>query len=136
MSNKISLQSQLKQFEETGAFPDSEGKSDFYGFWDWFCADSSLERRSRSLVAKLKKFLKVNPTLDTTKYYVFFKNNCPMSGATYDDFRICDIETGDVRYTVIPKCSHSGMAEIWGRLSDGSFGCLGKKDTYKELVNC
>ena len=51
--------------------------------------------------------------LDST--YVFFKNNCPMDGPLYDDFRICDIESGNVLYTVTPKCGHSGMAELWGK---------------------
>ena len=38
-----------------------------------------------------------------------------MRGPLYDDFRIVDIETGNVIYTVIPKCGHSGLAELWGR---------------------
>jgi hypothetical protein len=38
-----------------------------------------------------------------------------MVGSLYDDFRICDIETGDVIWTVVPKCSHSGLAEVWGK---------------------
>ena len=133
MSKTISLRAQLAQFETTGRFPDSEGDSVFFGFYDWFCADSSLERRSKSLVAKLKKFLKMNPTLSLDEHYVFFKNNCPMVGPTYDDFRIVDRKTGNVRYTVVPKCSHSGQAEIWGHGPEG-FGCLAKKPTYKELV--
>ena len=52
---------------------------------------------------------------DTDKVYVFFKNNCTGRGTKYDDFRIVDRETGDVIYTVIPKCGHSGKAEVWGR---------------------
>jgi hypothetical protein len=41
-----------------------------------------------------------------------------MNGPLYDDFRICDIETGDVIWTVTPKCGHSGKAEIWGTVNN------------------
>ena len=54
--------------------------------------------------------------LDST--YVFFKNNCPFDGPLYDDFRICDIESGNVLYTVTPKSGHTGKAELWGREND------------------
>lgn len=133
MSKQLSLRAQLAQFETTGRFPSSDGADHFFGFYDWFCKDSSLERKSKSLVSKLKRFLKVNPTLDLDKHYVFFKNNCPFNGPLYDDFRIIDSETGQVRYTVVPKCGHSGKAEIWGYGPSG-FECLGSKETYKELV--
>ena len=61
-----------------------------------------------------KRFVKsVDVDLDST--YVFFKNNCPLGGPLYDDFRICDVESGNVLYTVTPKCGHTGEAELWGR---------------------
>jgi hypothetical protein len=66
---------------------------------------------------KVRKFIaKMN--IDIDKTYVFFKNNCPGYGSLYDDFRICDIESGDVIYTVAPSLGYpkrKGEAEIWGR---------------------
>jgi len=113
---KTNLKSQLESFEK-GIFLDSDGKKSWcFTFYDWFCKDSSLERKSKSLFAKVKKFLKANPQIDTEKVYVFFKNNCPGSGNLYDDFRICNDDS--VIYTVIPKCGHSGKAEIWGKDND------------------
>jgi len=47
--------------------------------------------------------------------YVFFKNNCPMSGPLYDSFSICDCKSGDVLYWVTGKSGHSGQAEIFSR---------------------
>ena len=113
---KTNLKAQLEAFDK-GIFLESDGKESWcFTFYDWFCKDTSLERKSRSLFAKVKKFLKANPQIDTEKVYVFFKNNCPGSGNLYDDFRICNDD--GVIYTVTPKCGHSGKAEIWGKEND------------------
>jgi hypothetical protein len=111
---KVTLRQQLEAFDK-GIFMDSDGdESDCYNFYDWFCKDESLKGKSKRLFGMVKRWVKKRNT-DTDKVYVFFKNNCPMRGPLYDDFRICNIETGDVIYTVIPKCGHSGLTEVWGR---------------------
>jgi len=128
---KTNLKIQLEAFEK-GIFLDSDGKESWcFTFYDWFCKDSSLERKARSLFAKVKKFLKANPQIDTTKVYVFFKNNCPMSGPLYDDFRICTEES--VMYTVTPKSGHSGKGEIWGN-ENGFKEPLKIADTFSGLL--
>ena len=69
------------------------------GWYDWFCKDTSLYNKLKKMgptICKIKDGGKVN--LDKT--YVFFKNNCPMTGPLYDQFKICDIETGDVIYCI------------------------------------
>ena len=55
--------------------------------------------------------------------YVFFKNNCPYVGALYDQFSICDIESGDVLFCCqhLEKGSHGcdkAHWEIYGREND------------------
>jgi hypothetical protein len=118
---KVNLAEQLNAFA-SGRIIDSEGsENDCFNFYDWFCKDSSLERKANTLFPKVKRFLKEYPEIDILSTYVFFKNNCPMLGPTYDDFRICDIESGNVLYTVTPsRVLKNGknqirMAEIWGR---------------------
>ncbi len=112
---KTTLKKQLEAFEK-GIYLDSYGNEDSgcYNFYDWFCKDYALKAKADKLFKQVKRWVKFRNT-DTEKVYVFFKNNCPMSGPLYDDFRICDIETGDVIWTVTPKCGHSGEAEVWGR---------------------
>ena len=112
---KTTLKKQLEAFEK-GIYLDSYGNEDSgcYNFYDWFCNDYALKAKANKLFKQVKRWVKARNT-DTEKVYVFFKNNCPMSGPLYDDFRICDIETGDVIWTVTPKCGHSGEAEVWGR---------------------
>ena len=114
---KTTLTQQLAAFEQ-GKFINSEGNESWcYNFYDWFCSDKALKAKSEKLFKMVKRWVKQRNT-DTDKVYVFFKNNCPMNGPLYDDFRICDIETGDVLWTVIPKCGHSGLAEVWGKQND------------------
>lgn len=117
MQNQITLRQQLEAFEN-GKYLDSNGEENrCFNFYDWFCKDTSLERKAKRLFSMVKRWVKERNT-DTDKVYVFFKNNCPMKGPLYDDFRICDLETGDVIFTVVPKCGHSGKAEVWGRQND------------------
>jgi hypothetical protein len=84
------------------------------GWYDWFCRDTSLAAKTEKLGRKVLQLMK-STKIDSEKNYVFFKNNCPMRGGLYDDFRVCDMETGDVIFTIVPRCTHSGKAEVWGR---------------------
>ena len=115
---KVTLKKQLEAFEK-GIYLDSYGNEDSecYNFYDWFCKDTSLKAKADKLFKQVKRWVKFRNT-DTEKVYVFFKNNCPVFGPLYDDFRICDMETGDVIWTVTPKCGHSGKAEVWGHQND------------------
>jgi hypothetical protein len=90
------------------------------GWYDWFCRDTSLAAKTQKLGKKVLQLMK-SQKINTETNYVFFKNNCPMYGSLYDDFRICDMETGDVIYTVTPSCGHNrnkGQAQVWGREND------------------
>lgn len=100
-----------------GSFDSSDVKTQIdAGWYDWFCRDTSLPAKTQKLGKKVIQLMK-SDKIDTENSYVFFKNNCPMSGSLYDDFRICDMETGSVIYTIIPSCGHNsskGQAQIWG----------------------
>ena len=93
-------------------FDEAFNEKNCYGFYDWFCKDSSLKNKAKVLFAKLKSVVR-SGKFDPTKTYVFFRNNCPCSGKLYDDFRICDLATGHVLYTVSPS-NGRGKAEVWG----------------------
>jgi hypothetical protein len=136
MENKTTLREQLESFKN-GQIMESDGSinTGCYNFYDWFCKDSSLENKAMRLFKKVIKFVKHNPSIDLDKHYVFFKNNCPMRGPLYDDFRICDIESGNVVWCVTPKSGHTGKAEAYWRekgfdtpfLSADNFSGLFKK---------
>ena len=90
--DQINLKAQLA-FEQT---PENV-KSLWY---DWFCSTESLFNRGKRLWSAAKGIAN-SPKFKADETYVFFKNNCPAADfPTYDDFRICDIKSGDVLYTV------------------------------------
>ena len=116
MTVKVSLREQLEAFK-AGNIMDSDGTITFcFNFYDWFCRESSLENKANKLFPRVQTFVK-NFEVDLDATYCIFKNNCPVGGPLYDDFRICDRETGNVIWTVTPKCGHSGKAEVWGAVN-------------------
>jgi hypothetical protein len=115
---------------QTGSF-DVEGSFDSGVWYDWFCADKSLVNRGKSLATKFKAIAN-SAKFNNEDCYIFFKNNCPMSGPLYDSFTICDIHSGDVLYWVTPKSGHTGLAEVYGRDGSGQFGAV-IKGTWKDV---
>ena len=101
MEKQATLRQQLAAFKN-GQIMDSNGQVDSVcnNFFDWFCKDTSLRNKAIRLYRNVRTFVKNTPSLDLDKHYVFFKNNCLLGGSLYDDFRICDIESGDVIYNV------------------------------------
>lgn len=102
-------------------------------WYDWWCRETSLANKGNHLMQKLRAIAD-SKKFDNDKTYVFFKNNCPAIGTLYDDFRICDIETGDVIYTVVPASGHKcrkGKAEVWGKENDFNGPIL--TGTWKEV---
>ena len=114
------------------------------GWYDWFCADESLMKKTKALGRRLKRLLG-GKKINLDDHYVFFKNNCPVNGRLYDDFRICDKESGDVIYTITPKTGHAmkqrryeageldGLSELWGKENDFKEPIIAGK--WQDIVN-
>jgi hypothetical protein len=133
MEKQATLRQQLEAFSN-GQIMESDGRIDSgcYNFYDWFCKDTSLENKAKRLFGNLKTFVKRNPQIDLDKHYVFFKNNCTGGGRLYDDFRICDIESGDVIWNVTPRSGHSGLAEVYC-LANGFKEPIKSAETFRGL---
>ena len=104
------------------------------GWYDWFCADTSLRNKTKNLGKKLIRIAE-SKKFDNETAYVFFKNNCPMNGKLYDDFRICDIKTGKLLFTIIPRSGHvrhNGQGHVWGHENDFDGPII--TGTWKEIV--
>lgn len=130
MGKEMNIATYLGRFE-CGHFdnPDFSTQCEA-GWYDWFCSDKALARKTKKLTAKLKAIVK-SEKIDPLTSYVFFKNNCPVNGPLYDDFRICSIEEEHVIYTITPKCGHSGLAEVWGR--ENNFECALVEGTWDDV---
>lgn len=107
------LRDQLKAFADNKNDP-FLGDSSFF-FYDWFCQDKSLKRKALGLLPKVRKFVELMG-IDLDAHYVWFKNNCPLSGNLYDDFRISSVASGDNKWVVIPSSGYKkdhGVANVY-----------------------
>lgn len=85
------------------------------GWYDWFCKTSSLRNKTYRM-GRIIKQIKKGGKVDLENWYVWFKNNCPMNGPLYDDFRFARLENGDVMFTIqINCCWNKHRYTVWGR---------------------
>lgn len=85
------------------------------GWYDWFCKAESLRNKTYK-IGRIIKQVKGCGKVDLDNWYVWFKNNCPMSGPLYDDFRFADRINGDIRFTIqIDCCWNKRKYSVYGR---------------------
>lgn len=102
------------------------------GWYDWFCKTGSLAGKLKKLAPKVKQLAK-SSDIDVNNWYVWFKNNCPMTGRLYDDFRFAEIETGDVVYTIAFVNNDKASVELWGKRNDFTEPLI--SGTWKDIKN-
>ena len=138
MKKRINVLAWIDRFNN-GDFDKEDVKTQIEaGWYDWFCKDSSLLRKTQRMgriIAKLNQGGKV----DLANCYVWFKNNCPLNGPLYDDFRFADLETGEVQFTIqLDCCWNNHKYVVWGRREKGKeFNHdkpLFETDSVKELI--
>ena len=139
MKEKMNVSRWIDEFNE-GNFADADVKVQILaGWYDWFCKDSSLVNKTKKMGNIIKK-VKDGGKVNMADWYIWFKNNCPLNGPLYDDFRFADIETGEVQFTIqIDCCWNLRKFVVWGRKEPGapfdSEKPLFESDSAKELVN-
>lgn len=106
------------------------------GWYDWFCKDSALANKTKKLGAKVCKIAN-SKRFNKETSYVFFKNNCPCVGALYDQFSICDIESGDVLFCCqhLEKGSHGCDKAHWEVFGEGEFHTPLVSGTWNDVKN-
>lgn len=129
---RISLKEWIKKFvDEEFDYPSRENQIRA-GWYDWFCRDTSLRNKTYKMGNIIQKITNENLL---NNCYIFFKNNCPMVGPLYDDFRICDLKTGDVIYTVVIDDKRNNFKYIVYGIENDFKKPLFETNKSKELVN-
>ncbi len=134
MSNEITLRTWIVHFNN-GDFESKDVATQIEaGWYDWFCKDSSLANKTK-LMGNIIKHFKDGGKINLDQHYVWFKNNCPLYGPLYDDFRIAEIETNDSVFTVqINNSREEARHTIYGKVNDFAKP-LFETDSVKELVS-
>jgi len=104
------------------------------GWYDWFCQDKSLSKKTDDLARKLNRIAD-SPLINQDTMYVWFKNNCPLVGNLYDDFRIADLETGIPLFVIVPRSGFEkdgGKAQAFRISYDKPWGNPGSVETLVE----
>ena len=139
MMDRLRLFRWIDEFME-GNFDADDVKTQIKaGWYDWFCKDSSLANKTKKM-GNIIKQVKRGGKVDVENWYVWFKNNCPLNGPLYDDFRFADLETGDVQMTIqLDCCWNNHRYSVWGRRHPSADFELDRPlfetDSVKELVN-
>lgn len=134
MDERISLKEWIENFNN-GEYEAKDFKTQCNaGWYDWFCKDESLANKTKKMGKIIKK---INNEYLLNNCYVFFKNNCPVVGPLYDDFRFCKlVDDGDSRvlYTIsINDKRNNYTYTVYGRENDFETA-LFETNYSKELV--
>ena len=137
MQERLRLFRWIDEFME-GNFDDADVRTQILaGWYDWFCKDSSLANKTKKM-GNIIKQVKSGGKVDIENWYVWFKNNCPLNGPLYDDFRFAELETGNVMFTIqIDCCWNKSKYAVYGRTPDGEFHSdkpLFETNSSRELV--
>jgi hypothetical protein len=133
MDKQIKLSEWIQRFK-SGEFNKPDTTSQIKAGWfDWFCRDSSLANKTVKM-GNIIKQIKVGGKLDLETSYVWFKNNCPLNGPLYDDFRIADIENNNNLFVVQIDCVWNDFKYTVFERLDGFEKPVFQTESSRELV--
>lgn len=121
--NELTVREWIQRYDE-GHFEDDSLRTQLNaGWYDWKCRDTTLVNKTRYLGEKLKQ-LAASGKIDVDTTFIFFVNEEPKSGHLTDKIRICDHETGDVLWTIVPRsgaAKNFGKSEVWQKVDEGHY---------------
>lgn len=133
MRNEITLRTWIERFNK-GDFNAKDVAAQIEASWyDWFCRDSSLANKTKRM-GNILKMLKEGGKINLDQHSVWFKNNFPLDGPLYDDFRITEIASNVTVFKVQIKNLREELRYIvYGKVNDSDKPLL-ETDSAKSLV--
>ena len=135
-TNRINFSKWVERFNN-GDFDDPGVRVQIEaGWYDWFCRDTSLVNKTK-IIGNIVKRIKPGGKVNLEEWYIWFKNNCPLHGPLYDDFRFARLDTGAVMFTTQIDCLWNDYKyAVYGRTPDGVFQRepLFEADNLRRLV--
>lgn len=118
MRNEISIREWVERFND-GKYESSDVQTQIEaGWYDWFCKDRSLVNKTKRM-GNIIKQIKPGGKIDLESSYVWFKNNCPLDGPLYDDYRIADINSDSTLLVIqVDNRSNKYRYTVFDRLND------------------
>lgn len=133
MEKQITLSHWIQNFNQ-GEYDIKDTQTQIKAGWfDWFCKDSSLANKTKKM-GNIIKQIKTGGKVDLETSYVWFKNNCPLNGPLYDDFRIADIETNNNLIVVQIDCAWNDFKYTAYERLDGFEKPVFESNSSRELV--
>ena len=133
MDKQIKLSEWIQRFK-SGEFDKPDSTTQIKAGWfDWFCRNSSLVNKTIKMGNIIKQF-KAGGKVDLETSYVWFKNNCPLNGPLYDDFRIADNETNNNLFVVQIDCVWNDFKYTVFERLDGFEKPVFQTNSSRELV--
>lgn len=133
MKDKIPLRKWIEKFNDGGFSENDRNIQIGAGWYDWFCKDSSLKNKTKRM-GNIIKQLKDGGKVDLDNTYVWFKNNCPVSGPLFDDFKITSIKDNEVQFNITIACPWEDKRYTVYGISNVFFKPLLETDSSRELV--
>lgn len=105
------------------------------GWYDWFCSDKALAGRLKKIGSVV---MGITEPFILDNYYVWFKNNCPITGPLYDDVRFEPlVGARDGRYFLVSLGSPYEKQK-WALITERSgfnteFRCADVRDMAKYI---
>ena len=132
MKDRITVRQWIENFNKHQYDSPDIDTQIYAGWYDWFCRPTSLKNKTLKMGRIIKKITN-SDILDNM--YVFFKNNLPCDGPLFDQFKFCDMKTGDVIYCIcIDSVFENSKYAVYGGKDKNWEDPIFATDKSKELV--